>query len=139
MLSCRAIADELRHGTELLHHPQLVQDGRIATIDDPALGIDEWNIYGISYGSDLALQTLRDHPTGREYRGALSGDRAPLLVDSNGQDLNLPQLNPTGQSDVRVDNQAPPTAEHALHRIMALQSDCAPASDRTGRSVRTRH
>ena len=33
-----------------------------------------------------------------------------LLVDSNGQDLNLPQLNPTGQSDVRVDNQAPPTA-----------------------------
>ena len=28
------------------------------------MGIDEWNIYGISYGSDLALQTLRDHPTG---------------------------------------------------------------------------
>lgn len=27
-------------------------------------------------------------------------------------------------------DQAPPTAEHALHRIMALQSDCAPASVR---------
>jgi pimeloyl-ACP methyl ester carboxylesterase len=29
-----------------------------------ALGIDEWNLYGVSYGSDLALQTLRDHPEG---------------------------------------------------------------------------
>jgi crotonobetainyl-CoA:carnitine CoA-transferase CaiB-like acyl-CoA transferase len=31
-------AEMFRHGTELLHHPQLVQDGRIATIDDPDLG-----------------------------------------------------------------------------------------------------
>jgi crotonobetainyl-CoA:carnitine CoA-transferase CaiB-like acyl-CoA transferase len=31
-------ADLFRHGTELLHHPQLVQDRRVATIDDPALG-----------------------------------------------------------------------------------------------------
>ncbi|MGI9028582.1 MAG: alpha/beta fold hydrolase [Ilumatobacteraceae bacterium] len=29
-----------------------------------ALGIDEWNVYGVSYGSDLALQLLRDHPEG---------------------------------------------------------------------------
>ncbi|MFK0256206.1 alpha/beta fold hydrolase [Streptomyces sp. NPDC090445] len=29
-----------------------------------ALGIDEWNVYGVSYGSDLALQLLRDHPQG---------------------------------------------------------------------------
>ncbi|MDT0353048.1 alpha/beta fold hydrolase [Pseudonocardia charpentierae] len=29
-----------------------------------ALGIAEWNLYGASYGSDLALQTLRDHPEG---------------------------------------------------------------------------
>lgn len=29
-----------------------------------ALGIDQWNIYGVSYGTDLALQTLRDHPQG---------------------------------------------------------------------------
>jgi pimeloyl-ACP methyl ester carboxylesterase len=27
-----------------------------------ALGIKEWNIYGVSYGSDLALTILRDHP-----------------------------------------------------------------------------
>lgn len=29
-----------------------------------ALGIREWNVYGVSYGSDLALQLLRDHPQG---------------------------------------------------------------------------
>ncbi|WP_214321813.1 alpha/beta fold hydrolase [Nonomuraea sediminis] len=29
-----------------------------------ALGIKEWNVYGVSYGTDLALQLLRDHPQG---------------------------------------------------------------------------
>jgi pimeloyl-ACP methyl ester carboxylesterase len=29
-----------------------------------ALGISEWDVYGVSYGSDLALQLLRDHPEG---------------------------------------------------------------------------
>jgi pimeloyl-ACP methyl ester carboxylesterase len=29
-----------------------------------ALGVDKWNLYGVSYGTDLALQTLRDHPDG---------------------------------------------------------------------------
>jgi pimeloyl-ACP methyl ester carboxylesterase len=29
-----------------------------------ALGIPQWNLYGVSYGTDLALQTLRDHPEG---------------------------------------------------------------------------
>jgi pimeloyl-ACP methyl ester carboxylesterase len=29
-----------------------------------ALGIKEWNVYGVSYGSDLAQQLLRDHPDG---------------------------------------------------------------------------
>ena len=29
-----------------------------------AMGIEHWNVYGISYGSDLALQVLRDHPEG---------------------------------------------------------------------------
>jgi pimeloyl-ACP methyl ester carboxylesterase len=29
-----------------------------------ALGIDDWNVYGVSYGTDLALQLLRDHPQG---------------------------------------------------------------------------
>lgn len=31
-------AEMFRFGSELLHHPQLVQDGRIATIDDPIVG-----------------------------------------------------------------------------------------------------
>jgi pimeloyl-ACP methyl ester carboxylesterase len=29
-----------------------------------ALGIDAWNVYGVSYGSRLALTVLRDHPKG---------------------------------------------------------------------------
>ena len=29
-----------------------------------ALGIDEWDVYGVSYGSDLAMQLVRDHPEG---------------------------------------------------------------------------
>lgn len=29
-----------------------------------ALGIDRWNVYGVSYGSKLALTVLRDHPQG---------------------------------------------------------------------------
>ena len=29
-----------------------------------ALGIDSWNVYGVSYGSKLALIVLRDHPQG---------------------------------------------------------------------------
>ena len=29
-----------------------------------ALGIEEWNLYGVSYGTDLAQQILREHPEG---------------------------------------------------------------------------
>jgi pimeloyl-ACP methyl ester carboxylesterase len=29
-----------------------------------ALGVKEWNVYGYSYGSDLALSFMRDHPEG---------------------------------------------------------------------------
>lgn len=29
-----------------------------------ALGIPEWDVYGVSYGSDVALHLLRDHPAG---------------------------------------------------------------------------
>jgi pimeloyl-ACP methyl ester carboxylesterase len=29
-----------------------------------AMGIDNWNVYGVSYGSRLALTVLRDHPQG---------------------------------------------------------------------------
>ena len=29
-----------------------------------AMGIDAWHVYGVSYGTDLALQLIRDHPEG---------------------------------------------------------------------------
>lgn len=29
-----------------------------------AMGIDEWDVYGVSYGTDVALTMLRDHPQG---------------------------------------------------------------------------
>ena len=29
-----------------------------------ALGIKEWNVYGVSYGTDLALTYMREHPEG---------------------------------------------------------------------------
>jgi pimeloyl-ACP methyl ester carboxylesterase len=29
-----------------------------------ALGIPQWNVYGVSYGTDLALTLMRDHPEG---------------------------------------------------------------------------
>ncbi|MGH9012798.1 MAG: alpha/beta hydrolase [Acidimicrobiia bacterium] len=29
-----------------------------------ALGVDEWNLYGVSYGTRLALATMRSHPEG---------------------------------------------------------------------------
>jgi pimeloyl-ACP methyl ester carboxylesterase len=29
-----------------------------------ATGIDSWHVYGVSYGTDLALQLMRDHPEG---------------------------------------------------------------------------
>lgn len=29
-----------------------------------ALGIDQWNVYGLSYGSELALTYMREHPEG---------------------------------------------------------------------------
>lgn len=37
-------------------------------------------------------EILRDHPTGREYRGALVGDLAPMLVDSRGEVLSFPPI-----------------------------------------------
>jgi pimeloyl-ACP methyl ester carboxylesterase len=44
-----------------------------------AMGYDQWNLYGISYGTDLALQTLRDHPTG--IRSAVVDAVLPPNVD----------------------------------------------------------
>ncbi|RBY78503.1 transporter [Blastococcus sp. TF02-09] len=57
-------------------HARLVDDGvdladynsaaSAADLEDlrVALGYDEWNLYGISYGTRLAQQAMRDHPDG---------------------------------------------------------------------------
>ena len=37
---------------------------KVAARSVVAMGIDEWNVYGVSYGSDFALQLLRNHPEG---------------------------------------------------------------------------
>ena len=43
------------------------------------LGFDEWNLYGISYGTKLALTTIRDFPEG--VRSVILDSSYPLQVD----------------------------------------------------------
>jgi pimeloyl-ACP methyl ester carboxylesterase len=73
-----------------------------------ALGIAEWNVYGVSYGSDLALQLLRDHPQGIRS----------VVVDS----LVPPQVN-------AIEGFWPNAAEgyRALFDACAAQPACAAA------------
>ncbi len=44
-----------------------------------ALGYEEWNLYGISYGTKLALTTMRDFPTG--IRSVVLDSTYPLQVN----------------------------------------------------------
>ena len=44
-----------------------------------ALGIPEWNLYGVSYGTRLALATMRDYPEG--IRSVVLDSTFPLDVD----------------------------------------------------------
>jgi pimeloyl-ACP methyl ester carboxylesterase len=73
-----------------------------------ALDIEEWNVRGVSYGSDLALQLLRDHPEGIRS----------VVLDS----LVPPQLN-------LVESLWPNAAEgyEALFGACAAQPECASA------------
>jgi pimeloyl-ACP methyl ester carboxylesterase len=48
----------------------------------PALGIPQWNVYGVSYGTDLALTLMREHPDG--IRGVTLGSVVPPHVVSLG-------------------------------------------------------
>ncbi len=45
-------------GYDTIHNAADLADLRVA------LGIDEWNLRGISYGSALAIETMRSHPEG---------------------------------------------------------------------------
>ena len=44
-----------------------------------ALGIEEWNLFGVSYGTRLALTTMRDHPEG--IRSVILDSTVPLQID----------------------------------------------------------
>lgn len=70
-----------------------------------AMGIKQWNVYGVSYGTDLALQLLRDYPQGIRS----------VVLDS----LVPPQVN--------LINQFWPSAEQgytALFKACAAQPAC---------------
>ena len=45
-----------------------------------ALGYEEWNLYGVSYGTKLALTTMRDFPDG--IRSVVLDSTYPLQVDA---------------------------------------------------------
>ena len=51
-----------------------------------ALGIEEWNLYGISYGTRLALTAMRDHPEG--LRSVILDSTVPL-------DISIPEATPS--------------------------------------------
>ncbi len=44
------------------------------------LGFEEWNLYGISYGTRLALTVLRDHP--ENVRSVILDSTYPPSVDA---------------------------------------------------------
>ena len=74
-------------------------------ISAAALGIDEWNVYGVSYGTNLALQLLRDHP---------EGIRA-MVLDG---------VVPPPTRSVEVDWAAAATGYQALFDACAAQPQC---------------
>ena len=73
-----------------------------------ALGIDEWNVYGVSYGSKLALVVLRDHP---------EGIRSVVLDSVSPPNINI------------VENwwSAPASSFEAIFAACAAQPSCAAA------------
>ena len=73
-----------------------------------ALGIKEWNVYGVSYGTDLALQLLRDHPEGIRS----------LVLDS---------VVPPSQNLIDKWWQAPASGLAAIFAACAAQPACAAA------------
>jgi pimeloyl-ACP methyl ester carboxylesterase len=83
-----------------------------------AMKIDQWHVYGVSYGSDLALQLLRDHP---------EGIRSVVLDSVVPPQTNLmTQLWPTAAEGNR-----------ALFDACAAQSGCAAAYPNLARDFMT--
>ena len=59
----RTCRDRLAAGADLAAYNSSESSADIADLRI-AMGIDQWNFYGVSAGADLALQVLRDHPAG---------------------------------------------------------------------------
>ena len=73
-----------------------------------ALGITEWNVYGVSYGTDTAQQLVRDHPEGIRS----------VVLDS---------VVPTSQNIIDKWWEAPASGLKAIFEACAAQSACAAA------------
>lgn len=99
---CRArLADE---GTNFAGYTSAESAADLADLR-AALGYDQWNIYGVSYGARLAMTVMRDHPTGL---------RAVILDGAYPLDVNRFELLPTGFR----------TALDALFAACAADADC---------------
>ncbi len=73
-----------------------------------ALGIDRWNVYGVSYGSQLALIVLRNHPQGIRS----------VVLDS---------VSPPNNNIVETWWAAPASSFKAIFAACAAQATCAKA------------
>jgi len=78
-----------------------------------ALGIDTWNVYGVSYGSRLALTVLRDHPQGIRS----------VVLDS---------VSPPANNIVETWWSAPAGSFNAIFAACAAQPACAAAYPNLG-------
>jgi len=77
----RLVAD----GVDLSQYNSRVNAADVADLQS-ALGFDEWNLYGISYGTRLALTAMRDHPIG--LRSVILDSTVPL-------DISIPEATPS--------------------------------------------
>lgn len=68
----------LADGVDLSHYNSAASAADLADLR-VALGFDEWNLYGISYGTRLALTALRDHPDG--IRSVILDSTYPPEID----------------------------------------------------------
>jgi pimeloyl-ACP methyl ester carboxylesterase len=81
--SCR---DRLvAEGVDLSHYNSKTNAADLADLR-VTLGIEAWNLYGISYGTRLALTAMRDHPEG--VRSVILDSTVPL-------DIRLPESTPS--------------------------------------------
>ncbi len=75
----QACRDRLtRDGVDLTNYNSKANAADVADLRT-ALGIDQWNLYGISYGTRLALTVMRDNPAG--IRSVILDSTVPLQTD----------------------------------------------------------